>query len=334
MPKITCLGAGSWGIAISSYLSKREPNIWLWEGIEENFKLLKETRQDPKRLPGIKLPPSVHLVNDLAEALLGSEVLFFVLPSHTIEETALKVAPLIKCKMPVVSLSKGLAPSLERISEVLKRTLPVVVRDQIVVLSGPSHAEEVAAGLPTAIVASSENPMVAEKVQTLFSSSTLRVYTNSDPLGVELASALKNVIAIACGVVDGLGFGDNTKGALFTRGLAEITRLGVKMGAQPQTFSGLAGMGDLVTTGISRHSRNRFVGERIGKGEKLPEILAKMVMVADGVNTTKAAVTLAQKHGVEMPITQKVYEMLFENKPAMLALKELMERELKTEVWH
>ncbi|MCI0329942.1 MAG: NAD(P)-dependent glycerol-3-phosphate dehydrogenase [candidate division Zixibacteria bacterium] len=334
MPKITCLGAGSWGLAISWYLSKKEPNIWLWEGIEENFKRFKERRQDATRLPGIVLPSSVHLVNDLAEALFGCEVLLFVLPSHTVEEVAGKVAPFIKSKTLVVSLSKGLTPSMERISEVLKRTLPPVVRDQIVVLSGPSHAEEVAAGVPTAIVASSENPVAAEAVQTLFSSSTLRVYTNSDPLGVELAGALKNVIAIACGVVDGLNFGDNTKGALFTRGLAEITRLGVKMGAQPQTFAGLAGMGDLITTGISRHSRNRFVGERIGKGEKLPEILAKMVMVAEGVNTTKAAVTLAQKYGVEMPITQKVHEMLFENKPALLALKELMERELKTEVWH
>ncbi len=334
MLKITCLGAGSWGLAISHYLSKKEPNFWLWEGVEQNFKHLKESRQDPARLPGLILPSNIHIVSDLAEALLGCEVLLFILPSHTIEEVARKVAPFIKSKMLLVILSKGLAPTLERISEVLKRTLPPVVREQIVVLSGPSHAEEVAASLPTAIVASSENPMAAEAVQTLFSSSTLRVYTNSDPLGVELAGALKNVIAIACGVVDGLGFGDNTKGALFTRGLAEITRLGVKMGAQPQTFAGLAGMGDLITTGISRHSRNRFVGERIGKGEKLPEILAKMVMVAEGVNTTKAAVTLAKKYGVEMPITQKVYEMLFENKPAMLALKELMERELKTEVWH
>ncbi|MCI0404973.1 MAG: NAD(P)-dependent glycerol-3-phosphate dehydrogenase [candidate division Zixibacteria bacterium] len=334
MPKINCLGAGSWGIAISSYLSKKEPNIWLWEGVEVNFKKLKESRQDPARLPGITLPPSVRIVNDLAEALFGCEVLLFVLPSHTIEEVAKKVAPFIKTKMLVVSLSKGLTPTMERISEVLKRTLPQAARDRIVVLSGPSHAEEVAAGLPTAIVASSENPMAAEAVQTLLSSSTLRVYTNSDPVGVELAGALKNVVAIACGVADGLGFGDNTKGALLTRGLAEITRLGVKMGAQPQTFAGLAGMGDLITTGISRHSRNRFVGERIGKGEKLPEILAKMVMVAEGVNTTKAAVTLAKKHGVEMPIAQKVYEMLFEDKPAILALKELMERELKTEAWH
>lgn len=334
MPKISCLGAGSWGIAISSYLSKKEPNIWLWEGLEANFRKLSETRQDSARLPGITLPPSVRIVNDLAEALLGCEVLLFVLPSHTIEEVAKRVAPFIKSKMLVVSLSKGLTPSMERISEVLKRILPSTVRDQIVVLSGPSHAEEVTAGLPTAIVASSENPMAAEAVQTLLSSSTLRVYTNSDPVGVELAGALKNVIAIACGVVDGLGFGDNTKGALLTRGLAEITRFGVKMGAQPQTFAGLAGMGDLITTGISRHSRNRFVGERIGKGEKLPEVLARMVMVAEGVNTTKAAVTLAKKHGVEMPIAQKVYEMLFENKPAILALKELMERELKTEVWH
>ncbi len=321
-------------MAISCYLTRKEPNIWLWEGVEANFKRLKETRQDPARLPGSVLPSSVRIVNDLAEALLGCEVLLFVLPSHTVEEVARRVAPFVKSKMLVVSLSKGLTPTLERISEVLRRTLPATVRDQIVVLSGPSHAEEVAAGLPTAIVASSENPLAAEKVQTLFSGSTLRVYTNSDPLGVELAGALKNVIAIACGVVDGLEFGDNTKGALLTRGLAEITRLGVKMGAQPQTFAGLAGMGDLVTTGISRHSRNRFVGERIGKGEKLPEILAKMVMVAEGVNTTKAAVTLAQKHEVEMPIAQKVYEMLFENKPAILALKELMERELKTEVWH
>lgn len=334
MPKITCLGAGSWGIAISRYLAKIEPNIWLWEGIESNFRKLNENRQDPARLPGVALPPSVHIVNDLAEALLGCEVLLFVLPSHTIEDVARKVAPFVKSKMLTVSLSKGLTPGLERISEVLRRTLPAIVRDQIVVLSGPSHAEEVAASLPTAVVASSENSAAAEKVQTLFSSSTLRVYTNSDPLGVELAGALKNVIAIACGVVDGLGFGDNTKGALLTRGLAEITRLGVKMGALPQTFAGLAGMGDLVTTGISRHSRNRYVGERIGKGEKLPEILAKMVMVAEGVNTTKAAVTLAQKYGVEMPITQKVYEMLFENKPAIQALKELMERELKTEIWH
>lgn len=334
MPKIACLGAGSWGIAIASYLSKKEPNLWLWEGVEVNFKKLSELRQDPARLPDIVLPPTVRIVNDLTEAMLGAEVILFVLPSHTIEDVAQKVAPLIKSKVLVVSLSKGLTKSLERVSEVLTRVLPPVAREAIVVLSGPSHAEEVATGLPTAIVAASKNPISAEAVQTLFSSSTLRVYTNTDPLGVELAGALKNVVAIACGVADGLGFGDNTKGALLTRGLAEITRLGIKMGAKPETFAGLAGMGDLITTGISRHSRNRYVGERIGKGEKLPEILVKMVMVAEGVNTTKAAVALAQKHGVEMPITQKVYEMLFEDKPAAQALKELMERELKTEIWH
>ncbi len=334
MPKIACLGAGSWGIAISAYLSKKEPNIWLWEGVEANFKKLFELRQDAARLPGVLLPSTVRIVNDLSEALLGAEVLLFVLPSHTIEEVAQNVVPLIKLKVLVVSLSKGLTGSQERISEVLARILPPLTQERIVALSGPSHAEEVAAGLPTAVVAASKNLVSAEAVQTLFSSSTLRVYTNSDPVGVELAGALKNVIAIACGVADGLGFGDNTKGAILTRGLAEIGRLGVKMGARPETFAGLAGMGDLITTGISRHSRNRYVGERIGKGEKLPEILAKMVMVAEGVNTTKAALALAQKNGVEMPITQKVYEMLFEDKPAAQALKELMERELKTEVWH
>jgi len=334
MPKIACLGAGSWGISISCYIAKKEPNLWLWEGLEANYKKLVELRQDPARLPGIILPSTVRIVNDLAEALLGAEVILFILPSHTIEEVAIKVAPLIKFKALVVSLSKGLTKSQERISEVLGRILPPVARERIVVASGPSHAEEVAKGLPTAIVAASKNPISAEAVQSLFSSSTLRVYTNADPLGVELAGALKNVVAIACGVADGLGFGDNTKGALLTRGLAEITRLGIKMGAKAETFAGLAGMGDLITTGISRHSRNRHVGERIGKGEKLDEILSKMVMVAEGVNTTKAAVSLAQKYSVEIPITQKVYEMLFEDKPAALALKELMERELKTEVWH
>lgn len=234
----------------------------------------------------------------------------------------------------LVNFSKGIeVTSLMRLSEVLEHELSGVLCGRVVTVSGPSHAEEVARRMPTTVVAASLSTDAALAVQELLSTDYFRVYTNDDIVGVEFAGSLKNVIAIASGIIDGLGLGDNTRGALLTRGLAEITRLGEHLGAQAATFAGLSGIGDLITTCTSRHSRNRFVGEQIGRGRTLKEVLSEMDMVAEGVKTTEAAVRLAEKYGVEMPIAAEVHRVLFEDKPPAQALADLMKRELKPETW-
>jgi glycerol-3-phosphate dehydrogenase (NAD(P)+) len=230
--------------------------------------------------------------------------------------------------------SKGIeCGTLKLMTEVLAEELPGLSSDKLVVLSGPSHAEEVSRGIPTTVVAASENLVLAERIQKEFSTETFRIYTNTDPRGVELAASVKNVIALAAGICDGLGLGDNTKGALLTRGMAEIVRLGHAMGAEEQTFFGLAGVGDLITTCISRHSRNRNMGELIASGLTLQQALAKMVMVAEGVETAKSTYALAQRYNIEMPITTEVYKTLFEGKPVKEAVRDLMQRESKPERW-
>ena len=331
--KIAVLGGGSWGTALAVLLGSRGQDVSMWEFFDERVQAMVAGRENKAMLPGIKIPESITITSRMEEALPGADMVLLVVPSHVLRETVEKAAGLMTGSEKVVIATKGVErETLKRMSQVVEEVAGVG-QDRIAVLVGPSHAEEVARELPTAIVSSSLNEETAEYVQENFATPMFRVYTNTDIVGVEIGVAVKNVIAIAAGITDGLGFGDNTKGALLTRGLAEITRLGVKMGARPQTFAGLAGIGDLITTCTSQHSRNRFVGQELGKGRKLKDILEGMVMVAEGVRTTQSAVGLARKYEVEMPISEEVNKILFEDKPPKEAIKDLMLRSPKPEVW-
>jgi glycerol-3-phosphate dehydrogenase (NAD(P)+) len=291
------------------------------------------TREDKSRLPGVKIFPAIELTDNLKEAATHSDIIFVAVPAQHVRGLCEQLTETGKTIGILVTLAKGIeVSSLQRVSEVVRDALGVGV-ENVIAVSGPSHAEEVARGIPTSVVAAGQSPEAVIEIQRLLSTPMFRVYSSDDLIGVELGGALKNPIALAAGMLYGLKLGDNTLGALLTRGLAEITRLGVRMGARPETFAGLSGLGDLVTTCVSQHSRNRFVGERIGRGEKLVDILASMTMVAEGVETTRAAVRVAELHKVEMPITQQVHKVLFEDKPPLEALSELMTRELKREVY-
>ncbi len=331
---ITILGAGSWGIALSTLLRYNGHSILLWEFDAEVCRKLNRERTLPEKLPGIIIPEDVSITDDLA-AVGRSEIIVLALPSHTIRHVAGKMAGLLGPDVAaIVNVSKGIENNtLLRVSEVLRQVLPQRFHAKISTLSGPSHAEEVARDVPTTVVVASVVPAVSELVQKAFSTRNFRIYSSDDLIGVELGGSLKNVIAIAAGILQGLGMGDNTMGALLTRGLAEMVRLGRKLGADPMTFAGLSGIGDLITTCFSSHSRNRYVGEQLGKGRKLPEILANMSMVAEGVKTTASAYALSQRHQVEMPITAAVYKILFENMPPEQAIANLMTRALKPEIW-
>jgi glycerol-3-phosphate dehydrogenase (NAD(P)+) len=330
---IAVLGGGSWGTALAVLLDGRGQEVSMWEFFEERARAMKETRENKAMLPGIRIPESIAVTSDMAETLPGADIVLLVVPSHVMRDTVKAAALLMKGTETVVIATKGVEQkTLKRMSEIVEE-VGGVPQDRIAVLVGPSHAEEVARELPTAIVSSSLSEETACYVQQNFATPMFRVYTNTDIVGVEIGVAVKNVIAIAAGITDGLGFGDNTKGALLTRGLAEITRLGVKMGARQQTFAGLAGIGDLITTCTSRHSRNRFVGQELGKGRKLKDILDGMVMIAEGVKTTRSAVGLAAEYDVEMPISEEVNRILFEDKSPKEAIKDLMLRTPKPEVW-
>ena len=330
---VTVLGGGSWGTALAVLLASKAYQVSVWEFFPERAEALRRDRENRAMLPGVRRPDEVRITHDIEEACAGTDHLLFVVPSHVLRDTARKAAPFVKREHTITIATKGIEEgSLKRMSQVAAETIPVAA-ERIAVLVGPSHAEEVSRGLPTAVVASSVCPATAETVQEIFMTPTFRVYTNTDIVGVEVGVSLKNVVAIAAGICDGLGFGDNTKGALMTRGLAEITRLGVRMGARQETFSGLAGIGDLITTCISRHSRNRYVGEEMGKGNTLDRVLAGMVMVAEGVRTTRSAVSLAKVLEVEMPIAQEVYQILFDGKSPKQAIKDLMLRSRKPEIW-
>lgn len=332
---IAVLGAGSWGTALSVLLDEKGNRVRTWEFYPEAVKELLERRENVTMLPGIRIPESILITNEIAEALEDAEVILFVVPTVAVRSTASSAAPYIKGSPLMVNAAKGIEQgSSMRISEILADELPGNIDGRTVTLSGPSHAEEVSRRIPTTIVAASPDNEAAELAQSVFSTETFRVYSNPDQVGVELAGALKNIIAVAAGVLDGLGYGDNTKGALMTRGLAEISRLGVVLGADPLTFAGLSGMGDLITTCISRYSRNRNLGELIGQGKKLDEALSEVVMVVEGVNTVMSARELSLKVGVEMPITGSMYQVLFEGKDPGEATKELMTRELKPELEH
>jgi len=327
---IAIIGAGSWGTALSVLLAKNGHQVKMWSCFNEEVEMLNKTREHLHKLPGVVVPNGVQCTGDVEEALRGAEAVVMVIPSQTIRKNAKDISKYIKPGTIVVSCSKGLEDTTGlRLSEVLKEEIPEA---SIVALSGPSHAEEVGKDIPTAIVAASEVKAAAEYVQDMFMSPKFRVYTNPDITGVELGGALKNVIAMCAGISDGLGFGDNTKAALMTRGITEISRLGESMGANIQTFSGLAGIGDLIVTCTSMHSRNRRAGILIGQGKTVKEAIDEVKMVVEGVTTTKAAYELAAKKDVEMPITTQAFEVLFNGKNAKQAVVDLMMRDKKFEI--
>lgn len=335
MAKISIIGGGSWGLAMALMLHKNSHEIKVWEYNPQNVKKLQSERKNDDYLKDIIFPEEIFFTSEMSELFSEMpEVVVFAVPSSFLRKTVNSVKNYLKNEnlKAIVNLAKGLEEdTLKRMSEVIIEELPEWCKEMVCSLSGPSHAEEVSKGIPTAVVVAGCNTEVLQLVQSEFSNVSFRVYTSTDLTGVEIGAAVKNIIAIAAGVIDGLGFGDNTKGALLTRGLAEIKRLGLALNADLDTFSGLSGLGDLVTTAISQHSRNRFVGYHLGKGLKLEEILKNMVMVAEGVITTKNIRELKEKLNISMPITEEMYQVLFNNKDPREALIELMTRELKNE---
>ncbi|MBT3232780.1 MAG: NAD(P)-dependent glycerol-3-phosphate dehydrogenase [Calditrichaeota bacterium] len=333
MMKIAVLGAGSWGTTLAILLARHADSILMWEFRPEAVKNMKRDRENLEFLAGFPFPSNLNVTDDINEAVADADFCLSVVPSHAVRSTAGLIKDSIPGDCRIVSASKGIEQeSLMRISEVFADVLgDRFVLGNFTCLSGPSHAEEVSKGLPTTVVAASNKIETARKVQELFSGESFRVYSTDDLIGVELGGSLKNVIAIAAGIAAGLKFGDNTTGALLTRGLAEISRLGEVMGGRASTFAGLSGMGDLVTTCCSLHSRNRYVGEQLGKGRKLEEILDEMHMVAEGVRTTASAWALAQRMNIVMPITNQIHRILFENVDPREATVELMTRSLKIE---
>ncbi len=327
--KIAILGAGGWGTAIGILLSSKGHDVYMWTKDQEIADTLTTTRRNDEFLPGPTLNDNMYFSPDMAFCMEDAELLVTATPSHIIRFVAKKIKENIKPGQIVLNVSKGFEPeTYKTLSEVLKEEL---TGNEIAVMSGPSHAEEVARFMPTTNVVSADNMETAKKIQEIFMSPTFRVYTNTDMLGVELGGALKNVIALGAGISAGLGLGDNALAALMTRGIAEISRLGVKMGAKAETFSGLSGIGDLIVTCMSQHSRNRRAGVLIGQGKKLDEALEEVHTIVEGVTTCKSAYALAQKYGVNMPITECTYEVLFGDMPVRESIAELMGRAMKPE---
>lgn len=318
------IGAGSMGTAISILLASNGHNVRMWTFLKEEANMINIHREQKDKLPGAIVPANVHCTCDLEEALSFSDIIVLAIPSQTVRENIKKIAEINKKSNIIACFSKGLEIGTGyRMSEVIKQEMPYA---QVVAMSGPCHAEELSKGVPTAYVAASESRDCAEMIQDAFMSQRFRVYTNPDITGVELGGAVKNVIALCAGMADGLGFGDNTKAALMTRGLAEMRRLGCAIGAKPQTFSGLSGIGDLIVTCTSMHSRNRRAGILIGKGMPVNKALEEVKMVVEGVYTTEPVYKLAKQLGVSMPITNEAYEILFNNKDAARAVDDLMGR--------
>lgn len=332
MTKVAMAGMGSWGTALALLLHQQGCRVRAWEydpGIVERY--ARGERESPF-LPGIHLPAEIEVRHDLDWLLEGADLLVLAAPSHTQRTLLTRLKDLLPSRLPLVNVAKGIEQrSLLRLSQLAGEVLPDHDPHAYVCLSGPSHAEEVCRGIPTAVVAAGLSPSAVEDVQRLFSCPAFRVYRNPDLTGVELGGALKNIIALAAGMCDGLGFGDNTKAALMTRGMVEMARLGTALGGRPETFSGLAGIGDLIVTCASRHSRNRAVGEQIGRGRSLEQVLAGMSMVAEGVRTTEGARELAEKLEVAMPITAAVQAILFEGRDPREEVVRLMTRDLKAE---
>ena len=335
MAKISVMGTGSWGTALAILLHNNGHQVMLWSAHPEKAASLNQTREDPKKLPGIKIPDGIVITGDEKTALDSPDIVVFASPSAYMRAISKRLSPLIRRGQIIVNVAKGVEENtLMPVCDIIKEEIP---QADVCVLSGPSHAEEVGKGLPTTCVVGARTRQIAEYLQEIFMSPVFRVYTSPDVLGIELGAALKNVIALAAGVADGLGYGDNTKAALITRGIAEISRLGIAMGSHARTFYGLSGIGDLIVTCASVHSRNRKAGYLMGKGYTMQEAMDEVKMVVEGVYSAKAALGLAEKYGVEMPIIAEVNKVLFEDKSAADAVNELMQRmkkdELGVELW-
>ena len=329
MIKVAVLGAGSWGTALSILLHHNGSEVTIWSFDKNEINMIQKKREQLEKLPGIKIPEEIIATCDLKEAICGKDFIVMAVPSSVVRSTASKVSPYVEAGQIIVDVAKGIEEdSLMTLSEQIKEEIPQSI---VAVLSGPSHAEEVARRLPTTCVIGAESKETAIFLQRAFNSSVFRVYISPDILGIEVGGALKNVIALAAGIADGLGFGDNTKAALITRGINEITRLGLKMGGYPETFAGLSGIGDLVVTCASVHSRNRRAGVLIGKGMTPKEAMDEVQMVVEGVYSAKAAAALAKKYDVSMPIIEEVSKILFDNKNPGIAVRDLMKRDLRDE---
>ncbi len=330
--KIAVIGAGSWGTAISVLLAKKGLEVSLWARDEELANQAQSGRRNPRYLSKIIFPENLEVSSNMGDVVKGAEVVALVVPSHGMREIVRRLKDYLEDQI-IVSFTKGIEiDTLMRMSEVIASELPEKFFEKIAVISGPNHAEEVSREIPSTTVVSAHKKEVVLKIQDMFMTPYFRVYTNPDIIGVELGGATKNIIALATGMSDGLGYGDNTRASLMTRGLAEMARLGLNMGAQSLTFAGLSGMGDLIATCTSRYSRNRNTGEKIAKGMTLEEVTAETKMVAEGAKTTKAVYKLAEKRGIDMPITRAVYQILYENKHPLSCVSDLMLRGAKDEL--
>ncbi len=330
MSKIGVLGAGSWGTALALLLHENSHEVTIWSISQEEVEMLDKKREHEVKLPGISIPDAITITNVIQEAIEDKDVLVLAVPSPYTRATAKSMSPYVKEGQIIVDVAKGIEDNtLLTLSKQIEEEIP---QADVTVLSGPSHAEEVGRKLPTTVVVAAKKKETAEFLQGVFMNEYFRVYTSPDMIGVELGGSLKNVIALAAGVADGLGCGDNTKAALITRGIAEITRLGVKMGGKPETFAGLTGIGDLIVTCASIHSRNRKAGYLIGQGMTADEAMKEVKMVVEGVYSAKAANKLSKKYGVEMPIVSEVTAVLFEGKSGKEALADLMERDGRVEI--
>lgn len=330
--KISVLGAGGWGTTLAILLHYNGHDVTLWEYKKNYSKILAKTRRNERYLPGIKIPPEIKILNELNEACTKKNMIVLAVPSQFLRSVVKNISfQFIKDSI-LVSVAKGIEnKTTMTMSQMLKDVFPSLDNGQIGVLSGPSHAEEVSRKIPTAVVTASSEIETSKSIQVAFMTAYFRVYSSVDIVGVELGGAFKNVIAIGAGIVDGVKFGDNTKAAIMTRGITEISRLGDAMGAMPDTFAGLSGMGDLIVTCMSRYSRNRYVGEQIGSGKKLKQVLKSMDMIAEGVETSRSVTLLSKKYNVETPIADEVYKILFENKDPVKATTDLMTRDKKME---
>lgn len=328
------LGAGSWGTALAIVLAKSGHDVVLWARRPEVAGRMHAVRHNPTYLPGARLPDTIEVTSDLERAVSDSDVWVFATPSQAVRDCALRVRRHAREDVIYVSVAKGIENgTLLTTTQVLRAVLPEIPTQQFGIISGPSHAEEVVEERPTTVVAAAYSGQTVREIQSIFMTPRLRVYLTHDVLGVEIAGSVKNIMAIAAGISEGLGNGDNTKAAIVTRGLAEIKRLGMVMGAEPSTFNGLAGIGDLVVTCMSRHSRNRYLGEQIGRGRRLEEVEQEMKMVAEGVRTTQSVHEMVRNYQIEMPITEAVYQVLFEGKRPQVAVDDLMTRAPKREDW-
>lgn len=329
MSKTAVIGAGSWGTALSLVLHTNGNDVTVWSIVEQEIQMLREKHEHVDKLPGVKLPEDITFTTDLKEAIEGKDYLILAVPSVFTRSTAKSMTPFVKKGQVIVCVAKGIEEdTLMTLSDIVEQEIPTA---DVAVMCGPSHAEEVGIGLPTTVVAGARKKSVAEGVQDIFMNEVFRVYTSPDVLGMELGGSLKNVIALAAGMADGLGYGDNTKAALITRGIFEISRLAIKMGANAETLNGLTGIGDLIVTCESKHSRNRKAGMLMGQGYTMKQAMDEVKMVVEGVYSAKAAIALARKYEVDMPIIEEINHVLFDDKTAKDAVRELMLRDRREE---